>query len=326
MRAWEPKAPVAASIWVPEHVKSTGDGEIARVAAAQRGFITREQLLEAGFTRSAILNRIRRGQLLRHRLYRGVYAVGRPATEPFAEETAAVLYFCGRAIPSHRSGMALWGLIDAVPVEPTLTIVGFDARSRAGLMLHRVPDLDRRDLRLHRGLPVTSPARTLLDFASEASDHELEEGLARAQRRSLVRASQIREAAERAPGRKGVKRLLALLEPDRTGVRFTRSRAERELLALIRAAQLPSPIVNEPVLGYVADFLWPEQKLIIEFDSHEFHADRVAFDGDRRRDQRLIAAGWVVIRVTWEHLIHEPYALVARIAQALALRSPVLAA
>ena len=84
---------------------------------------------------------------------------------------------------------------------------------------------------------------------------------------------------------------------------------------------LPQPRANEPVLGYMADFLWSEQRLIVEVDGFGFHSSRSAFEHDRRRDQRLAAAGYMVIRITWRQLEQEPLAVVARIAQALAGRT-----
>ncbi len=91
--------------------------------------------------------------------------------------------------------------------------------------------------------------------------------------------------------------------------------------ALLRAAELPQPIANEPLLGYVADFLWPEYRLIVEVDGHGFHSNRTAFENDRRRDQRFAAAGYLVIRVTWRQLWEESYAVIARIAQTLVRRA-----
>ncbi len=79
------------------------------------------------------------------------------------------------------------------------------------------------------------------------------------------------------------------------------------------------------MLGHTADFLWTEHRLILEVDAYGTHGNRLAFESDRRRDQIHIAAGYTVIRVTWEQLRNEPYAVIARIAQALALRAGVAA-
>ena len=104
---------------------------------------------------------------------------------------------------------------------------------------------------------------------------------------------------------------------------FTRSRAERRLIEIIRAAKLPLPEANVPVGDqarerYEADLLWREHGLIVEFDSVEFHADARAFQSDRARDAYMLTRGYRVMRVTWEQLVDEPEVVLARIAGALA--------
>jgi len=61
------------------------------------------------------------------------------------------------------------------------------------------------------------------------------------------------------------------------------------------------------------------ERVVLESDSYEFHATRAAFERDRRRDALLTRAGYLVLRTTWLELTAQPYALVARIAEALAL-------
>ncbi|MGZ4225171.1 MAG: endonuclease domain-containing protein [Solirubrobacteraceae bacterium] len=87
---------------------------------------------------------------------------------------------------------------------------------------------------------------------------------------------------------------------------YTRSRAERILRDLIHDADLDRPLFNEPVLGFVVDAVWPDQRLIVEVDGYAYHRHRAAFERDRRRDQQLIAAGYRVIRVTWIQLRDGP--------------------
>ena len=95
---------------------------------------------------------------------------------------------------------------------------------------------------------------------------------------------------------------------------LTRSHAERRLLALLRRARCPDPETNRWLAGYEVDLLWAAQRLVVEFDGFQFHADRAAFERDRRRDAELQARGYRVIRVTWRHLIDDPEAVVDRIA------------
>ncbi len=102
---------------------------------------------------------------------------------------------------------------------------------------------------------------------------------------------------------------------------YTRSEAERCMRKLLRAAQLSLPLVNVPLLGYVPDFLWPREKLIVEVDGYQFHGTRAKFESDRKRDLVLTAGGYRVVRVTWRQMRDEALFVVARIAQAMALAS-----
>jgi very-short-patch-repair endonuclease len=63
---------------------------------------------------------------------------------------------------------------------------------------------------------------------------------------------------------------------------------------------------------------WPELRLALEYDG-EWHAEPGQFGRDRRRLNRLTAAGWTVVFVTAAGL-HDPERLLARIAEALASR------
>jgi very-short-patch-repair endonuclease len=100
---------------------------------------------------------------------------------------------------------------------------------------------------------------------------------------------------------------------------MTRSEAERRLIALIRAADLPDPSANVKVCGHMVDLVWPRERLIVEFDGWATHQTRAAFETDRLRDQRLVAAGYRVIRITYRQLEHEPIAVIARLSAALTL-------
>ena len=86
----------------------------------------------------------------------------------------------------------------------------------------------------------------------------------------------------------------------------------------MRVAGLPAPLTNSHVAGLEVDLLWREQRLVVEVDGYAFHVSRAAFERDRRRDARLLAAGYRVLRVTWRQLAHEPERVIAVIAAALA--------
>ncbi len=118
----------------------------------------------------------------------------------------------------------------------------------------------------------------------------------------------------------GAAKVRRLLERD-GGAVLTRSGGERKFRALLRAAGLPQPTSNLRVHGFELDLYWPEHGLVVELDSFPFHAKRASFERDRRKDQVLATKGIVVIRITGNQLQHEPFAVIARIAQVIAARA-----
>ena len=300
------------------------DRVIAGIAVRQFGVVSRSQLLARGVARSTIQRRLRAG-LLRS-LHRGIYLVGHSKPERGTWELAAVLACGDRTVVSHRSAAWMWGLLPypAKPRPVDVTVSGGrEAARRAGIRIHCVRSLDRRDTRSLNGIPATTPARTLLDLATLLPPHLLERVIAEAEVRRLVRRRDLLDQLERNPGRRGTRVLRGVLDLD-GGPAFTRSNAERRLLRLLRAAELPIPRVNSRVGRYEVDFVWSEQRLVVEFDSFRVHSPRAKFERDRQRDAELAAAGYTVIRVTWRQLVDSPEAVVARIAQALAVRGDPL--
>jgi len=300
---------------VPEELHvGGGDVEVARTASGQNGVVHRRQLATAGLGRSAIAHRVATGRL--HRLHRDVYLVGHPVPPPLAAETAALLA-CGRgAVLSHPSAGCLWGFA-AAEDDVHVTIMGRNRTHRDGVCVHCVRCLSVTDVRRRDGLLVTAPARTLLDLAEMIPLDELEQAVAEARRSGLVREGELEAQLARSPGRHGAKPLRAVLERE-GGPAFTRSEAEKRLLALLRKARLPAPRCNVVLCGHEVDFFWPHANLVVEFDSWEFHRSRAAFEQDRRRDADLQLAGHQVLRITWWRLEDEPEAIVAQIASALA--------
>jgi very-short-patch-repair endonuclease len=153
---------------------------------------------------------------------------------------------------------------------------------------------------------VTSPARTLIDFAATAAQTELMQALGEAVARNLTDERELGHALERVPANHPGAAVVRAILRDQPQLIHTRSVAERSLLPAIRRAGLPAPLVNHRVCGELVDLYWPEHKLVVECDGFQFHRSRTAFESDRRRDAKLIAAGLRVIRVTWRQLQHEP--------------------
>ena len=222
------------------------------------------QLLEAGVSRHRIYHAIETGAL--HRRHAGVYVVGHLALAPYANETAGLMACGERTLISH------WSLLAEAELknEPVhVTIVGRQCRPKQGICLHRVTTLDRGDLRRRRGLPVTSPARTIIDLSAAATWNELERLIAEARARRLIRDGELEKALERAGSRRGTAILRAVLRAEgEPGI--TRSEGERILRRYLRAAQLPQPRTNRKIGVWEADFLWPAERVVLELDSYDF--------------------------------------------------------
>lgn len=293
-----------------------GDRAAAWVAGRQLALITSRQLGAAGIDKDAIA--IRRTRRALHRVHHAVYLWGQPTMLPGAWELAAVLACGDDVVVSHRSAAALWRLVSPPDGEVEVTVVAHHCRSRKGIRVHRADRLDRRDHRFRRGIPITSPARTMIDLAAQASAWELERVIAEAYALTLVTETELEAAADRAPKHAGVAALRAELRRE-GGPQWTQSEGERRMLKLLRAARLPLPRTQVRIAGWPADFLWPDQRLIVEVDGYPFHSGRRAFERDRRRDQAHIAAGYTVIRVTWRQLNEEPLVVIATIARALGI-------
>jgi very-short-patch-repair endonuclease len=293
------------------------EGLIAEIASEQRGRVARYQLRAAGIDRRAIDRRMKSGRLIVK--HPGVYIYGHGAEVELGDETAALLACGPTAMLSHHSAATLWGLRPgrARPIH-VLVPRGHHGVLPQGVIVHNtILDCGRTT---HLDLPLTSPARTLLDIAASlpARDVEyiLEEGLGPKRLLTETEVSEVAARAGRHPGAGTLRRVLAT----RTGT-LTESKAQRRLLELIREAGLPFPKTEQPLLGYRVDLLWPELKLIVEVDGYGSHGTRGAFEHDRRRDARLQAAGFTVIRVTAREIEYRPWAVIAQLAQAIHLRA-----
>jgi very-short-patch-repair endonuclease len=287
------------------------------LANGQDGLVDRSQLLERGVSLYTIRRWVRTGML--HPRYWGVYAVGHAALAPHGRQRAALLAAGEGAILSHATAAHLWGLRETPPATVDVCVVGRQPRSRPGLRVHRLSHLHPRDMRDRDGLPLTSPARTLIDLAHYVTPDELERLVSEARAQELVKVGELETALERAGHRRGVAKMRAFLdaesEPD-----FTRSKGERLLRRYLRRAHLSQPRANVRVGRWPVDFLWPEEKLVVEFDGYRFHGHRRPFERDRRKDVELVNAGYLVLRFTWRQLKEEPLVVIAAIAQALGRR------
>lgn len=260
-----------------------------------------------------------------HRVFRGAYALGHPDIGQRGRLRAAVLACGTGAVISHRSAGALLGLLDKGPV--VIDVIAPPSRGRKidGIRFHRVRAPRRDEVGAVDGIPCTSPARTLVDLAGTVGDWTLRSCFERAAQRKLLDIPAIEASMD--PGRRGNRSLRALVDEWRRAAPVARkgklkSPLEAKVLPLVLQRGLPTPLLNAPVEipnGRIeVDFLWPDQRLVVEADSRDFHGTEVAFERDRWRDRELFRVGYGTLRVTHQQAERETVAVADAIAVRLA--------
>ena len=278
------------------------DRRVAELAAAQHGVVAIDELYACGLSRKAVSHRSRTGHL--HRLHHGIYAVGH-ANPPLPGRWLAAVKACGEgAVLSHFSAAALWEIVTWDDRFPEVTVEDTTPVARHGLRVHRTIALARADRATRDGIPVTAPARTLVDLAAQLPYPALRRAVRQAQALRLVDVTTLLRARARLGPRRGAAALGRVLA---TGPAPTRSELEDAVLDLILRGGLAHPDVNVPlrIAGrrVVPDLRWPAGRLVVEADGARWHDDPLARADDAERQALLEAHGERVLRVTWQQAV-----------------------
>jgi very-short-patch-repair endonuclease len=268
----------------------------------QHGVVTRHQLLELGYSPKAIKHRVARGRL--HPVGRGVYAVGTPRITRYGRWMAAVLMCGPDAALSHESAAALLEIRADRSGVIEVSVPGHAARRPPGVRVHRRARRGAWEVTRHHGIPVTSPACTLVDLAARLTRAGLEAAVNEADKRDLIDPESLRSALDQLARRPGVATLRELL--DRVTFSLTDSELERYFLPIARRAGLASPETQATVNGFVVDFYWPDLGLVVETDGLRYHRTPVQQARDRLRDQIHLKAGVTPLRFTHAQVRFEP--------------------
>jgi hypothetical protein len=119
-----------------------------------------------------------------------------------------------------------------------VTVTHRDARGPDGIKVHRVAALHPADVTRRHGVPVSSPARTLLDLAATVSTRDLNRAADEARVHRLATDLSLNEQFRRYPQHRGTAALRTVIH---TEPALTRSEAERQFLELVKAARSPCP-------------------------------------------------------------------------------------
>ena len=279
---------------------------VNRLARRQKSLVTRSQLVALGMEPRAIDRRLETKRL--HRVRRRVYRVG-PIPQPLEAEMAAVLALGSNAVLSHRSAAVLHQLLP-YPAKDGFVhvmVIGSEPGRKPGIRIHRTTQLSNDEITRREGIPVTTPARTIIDVAPTLRMAALEQLLAEAHRKRL--GPQLHTLIARYPRRPGVPALKGMLDAK---PRFTRSKAERRVLEALRSAGF-NPETNVDLAGNEVDLCLPDHRIVIEVDGGPFHSSRPDRRRDYARDAELQVLGYSVIRVDADD---PPEQVIARVARA----------
>lgn len=300
------------------------DVAISRLADRQHGVMSRRQLATIGVDRNAIDRRISRRLLVP--LHRGVFAFGHRQLRIEGRWLAAVLAAGPGAVLSHRDAAALHGMRAAPESRKVSVTATGDVRGTPALWVFARRALAEEERTVVQAIPVTSPARTLVDLAPMLTLGQLQSTLGETDRKGLLDVQAVERALARTRGRhgQGHARLRAALDAHaKHGAVRTRSWLEERFLDLVIDAGLPRPRLNAPAAGFEVDALWPAERLVVELDGWADHKERAAAARDRDKTNRLQVAGFVVLRFMYGDVVSDPERVVSVLRDALQSTSTV---
>ena len=223
-----------------------------------------------------------------------------------------------RCVASHLTAAALHGF--PVPVEQVAHVIAAPgSASRRAIRAHRIPLRPDEVTAIAAGVLVTTGSRTAADCLAGLPFGVALDLWAWLSSRRLIDADDLARLIRDRPGWHGVVQLRRLARFTADG---TASAAEHKLHDLLNDAGIRGWVAAarvfdlDGVIG-VVDLLFAEQGVVVEVDGWRAHSSRQAFRDDRRRQNRLVAAGFIVLRFTWDDLIRTPQAVITQIRTAL---------
>jgi very-short-patch-repair endonuclease len=292
-------------------------------ALRHHGLITRAAATEAGVSRASWYRALAAVRL--ELVQPGVARLwGSPRTRE--QRIAAAVLAIGRgAVASHRSAAFLWG-VDRPSRDPVDLVVARNQRipDLAGVEIHR--PTDRADLvpTVRDGIPVTNPLRMLCDLAA-VDPRGIAAAVEQVVIAGLVLPTGLRALVDRhgRPGRTGIAALQRAVESWPLGDKPAGNVLEPAMARLLADHDLPPAEFHPIIEGLEVDFRIVGTPVVVECDGWEFHVtSRVQFALDRERDAVLSAAGYVVVRVTWEHVVRRAGTTARRIESVIRRWSP----
>ncbi len=306
-------------------LRRSGLRQVAQqICVGQHGVLSRRQLLEAGIPGSTVDSRQRK---FLFPVFRGVYAVGRPQVSQEALWMAGVLAGGNGAALGGASAAAAWGFMKA---RPTVEVVRLGRAHTERNMIHldngiqSIPlrirstrNLPDRDVRGIGPIATISPARALLDLAGSLVPGAWGHAFLEADRLGLLDDGELADCVGRGRGHPGAGLLRSRLADRIPDLDRAKSLLEGLMLEACQRDSVEPPEVNSVIGGHEVDCVWHERGLAVELDSYGFHRGQEKFEKDLRRNNRLLAEGWILLRFTWRRVTREPEQVINEVRAAL---------
>jgi very-short-patch-repair endonuclease len=270
-----------------------------RIASRQLGLVTLAQLRELGWSRAQVRHAVKTGQLdlIRPTVLR---AAGSRRTQEQAWLAAALA--APGSVLSHATADRIWGML-FFPAPTAIDLLRMSSRPRLpGVRGHETDHLPPEHTSMRHALPVTSPARSLIDSCSLVSEKQLRSAANDAVRRKILILPTLVRTVDEVPvsGRRAIVPVVDYLKTKVPGYDEGDSDPELDLVETLVSAGFERPQqqvrVDTSIGARFVDVGWSEQRVGFEYDSVEFHVER--FHEDRDRLRALKRAGWDIWPIT----------------------------
>jgi very-short-patch-repair endonuclease len=291
---------------------------LARIARRQRGLFTRTDAAGCGFSLYQIRRRLAAGEW--RPVTRSVLIAGGEGLSQSRLDLAAQLAVPGSVLAG-ISAAREWGL--ELDDHRTVLLVGPKQNVRLPGVRLLYGSVGRREIAMIDGARVTLRDRTVFDCLRLLSERRALDLLDRALQQGWVTLAGLGELAVRQPGQHGLPQVRRLLAMARGG---ERSVAERRLTDLLTRAGLNGWHANVPIVDHrgvigIGDVVFEAERIVVEVDGWAYHVSPARFQHDRARQNRLVAAGWTVLRFTWRDLTDRPDRVIAALCEVVGGRS-----
>jgi len=278
------------------------DERLVRWCAGHRGVISLAQAAALGLDDRWMHRRVEAGLLVRR--FDGVY-VHRAVGDTFETSLAAAVLAAGPgAFVAGPSLMRIHGVRGSWSEEPELVLLGAKHVPLPGVRVRRIDRLGPRDTTLRLGFPALAPALGLLLLGATHGGQKVQTAVHDMVFLGFTTRGRCIDVLRRyeGPGRRGVvtfRRAVRSLDPKG---RATQTNLELTVLNAVRAAGLPEPHLQFPVVDGDGrkrrlDLAWPEVRLDLETDGDRWHLSGPDRSAMAVRDAALRAVGFEVIRV-----------------------------